>query len=123
MMSRSDDYDNNDISKKVEREPVLKPLPKRNTDLNSNKDIIKKVAIVTWEDITAYSRVEIPDDFEFFRLSKVTVGLLWRESQDYIVLVQDYDLSNKGKGFRHNDFHIIPRGVIKNINILGEVRF
>ncbi len=120
MMSSSRDYDKEEISKKVAQETILKPLPQNNSELPS-KGITKKVAIVTWEDITAYSRVEIPDDFEFFRLSKVTVGLLWRESKDYIVLVQDYDLSNRGKGFRHNDFHIIPRGVIKNINILGEV--
>lgn len=121
-MSDARDYDNNEIPKKVEQQPRLKPLPKRNPDLPS-KDIVKKVAMVTWEDIMSYSRVEIPDDFEFFRLSKVTVGLLWRESQDYVVLVQDYDVSNRGKDFRHNDFHIIPRGVIKNIDILGEVRF
>lgn len=84
--------------------------------------VIKKIALVTWEDITAYTRVEIPDDFEIYRLSKITVGILWRESPDYVVLVQDYDLSNRGKGYRHNDFHIIPRGIIKKIEILGEVQ-
>lgn len=84
---------------------------------------IKKVAAVWWEDITAYSRVEIPDDFEIFRLSKITVGLIWRETEDYIVLVQDYDLTNRGRGYRHNDFHIIPRGTIKKLDIMGEISF
>ncbi|MHB0977522.1 MAG: hypothetical protein ACYC1U_10105 [Candidatus Aquicultorales bacterium] len=83
----------------------------------------KPVAVVEWEDITAYSRVELPEDFEIFRLSKVTVGLLWKEAEDYIVLVQDYDLTNRGKGYRHNDFHIIPRGAIKKVSVLGEVEF
>lgn len=84
---------------------------------------IKNVAAVWWEDITAYSRVEIPDDFEIFRLSKITVGLVWKETEDYVVLVQDYDLTNRGRGYRHNDFHIIPRGTIKRLEVLGEVRF
>jgi len=84
---------------------------------------IKNVAAVWWEDITAYSRVEIPEDFEIFRLSKITVGLVWKETDDYIVLVQDYDLTNRGRGYRHNDFHIIPKGTIKNMAVLGEVRF
>ncbi|HCG99883.1 MAG TPA: hypothetical protein DE036_08920 [Actinobacteria bacterium] len=84
---------------------------------------IKCVQAVWWEDITAYSRVEIPDDFEVFRLSKITVGLVWKETDDYIVLVQDYDLTNRGRGYRHNDFHIIPKGTIKNMTVLGEVKF
>ncbi|MCL5291063.1 MAG: hypothetical protein M1548_00860 [Actinobacteria bacterium] len=83
----------------------------------------KPVAVVEWEDITAYSRVELPEDFEIFRLSKITVGLLWKEAEDYIVLVQDYDLTNRGKGYRHNDFHIIPRGAIKRVSVLGDVSF
>ncbi|MCL4499358.1 MAG: hypothetical protein M1335_03830 [Chloroflexi bacterium] len=83
----------------------------------------KRVAVVEWEDITAYSRVELPEDFEIFRLSKITVGLLWKEAEDYIVLVQDYDLTNRGKGYRHNDFHIIPRGAIRKVSVLGEVSF
>jgi len=84
---------------------------------------IKTVAVVWWEDITAYSRVEIPEDFEIFRLSKITVGLVWKETEDYIVLVQDYDLTNRGRGYRHNDFHIIPRGTIKRLEKMGEIKF
>lgn len=80
----------------------------------------KPLAVITWEDITAYSRVELPYDFSDYRLMKKTVGFVWAETDEYIVLVQDYDLSNKGKGHRHNDFHVIPKGVIKNIRYLGE---
>ena len=32
----------------------------------------------------------------------------------------DYDLTNAGKDYRHNDFHIIPRGVIRHLTVLGE---
>lgn len=80
---------------------------------------IKPLAIITWEDITAYARVELPEDFEKYRLIKKTVGFVWSESDEYLVLVQDYDLTNRGKKFKHNDFHIIPKGVIKEIRYLG----
>src|SRR5206468_796132 len=42
---------------------------------------------VEWEDITAYSRTAIPEDFE---------------------------------PYRHNDFHIIPRGVIRKLTYLTD---
>lgn len=112
--------------KKTGREMFANAETMRNIDFLEDEEremIEKPVAVVEWEDITAYSRVEIPDDFDIFRLSKVTVGLLWKEADDYIVLVQDYDLTNRGKGYRHNDFHIIPRGAIKKVTILGNVCF
>ena len=40
---------------------------------------------VEWEDITAYTRTAIPDDFEPYRLRKLTCGMLWKETADYIV--------------------------------------
>jgi hypothetical protein len=73
---------------------------------------------VEWEDITAYSRTAIPEDFEPYRLRKLTCGILWKETADYVVIVGDYDITNAGKDYRHNDFHIIPRGVIREINVL-----
>jgi hypothetical protein len=87
-------------------------------DLPDEKKV-KPLAVITWEDITAYARVEIPEDFEKYRLLKKTVGLIWAEAEDYLVLVQDYDMTNKGKSYRHNDFHIIPKGVIREIKYLG----
>ena len=82
---------------------------------------VKPLALIVWEDITAYTRIEIPDDFDVLRLTKITVGILWKESDDYLVLVQDYDLSNRGKGYKHNDFHIIPRGAVKEVRMLGQI--
>jgi hypothetical protein len=73
---------------------------------------------VEWEDITAYSRTAIPEDFEAYRLRKLTCGILWKETDEYIVIVGDYDLTNAGKDYRHNDFHIIPRGVIRELTVL-----
>ena len=80
----------------------------------------RPLVAVEWEDITAYSRTAIPEDFESFRLRKLTCGILWKETDEYVVVVGDYDLTNEGKDYRHNDFHIIPRGVIRQLTILGE---
>jgi hypothetical protein len=75
---------------------------------------------VEWEDITAYTRTALPEDFEAYRLRKLTCGLLWKETPDYIVVVGDYDITNAGKDYRHNDFHIIPRGVIRQLTVLRD---
>jgi len=42
------------------------------------------------------------------------------ETDDYIVIVGDYDITNAGKDYRHNDFHIIPRGVIRQLTVLRD---
>ena len=39
---------------------------------------------VEWEDITAYSRTAIPEDFEPYRLRKLTCGILWKETAEYV---------------------------------------
>ena len=83
-------------------------------------EISAPLVAVEWEDITAYSRTALPDDFEPYRLRKLTCGLLWKETADYVVVVGDYDISNEGKDYRHNDFHIIPRGVIRQLTYLRE---
>src|SRR5881628_79690 len=75
---------------------------------------------VEWEDITAYSRTAIPEDFEPYRLRKLTCGMLWKDTTEYVVIVGDYDLTNEGKDYRHNDFHIIPRGVIRKLTYLSD---
>src|SRR6266508_3062494 len=75
---------------------------------------------VEWEDITAYSRTAIPEDFEPYRLRKLTCGMLWKDTTEYVVIVGDYDISNEGKDYRHNDFHIIPRGVIRKLTYLTD---
>src|SRR5712691_12928431 len=75
---------------------------------------------VEWEDITAYSRTAIPEDFEPYRLRKLTCGMLWKDTAEYVVVVGDYDITNEGRDYRHNDFHIIPRGVIRQLTYLRE---
>ena len=75
---------------------------------------------VEWEDITAYSRTAIPEDFEPYRLRKLTCGMLWKDTTEYVVIVGDYDITNEGKDYRHNDFHIIPRGVIRKLTYLTD---
>src|SRR5213594_2682595 len=44
---------------------------------------------VEWEDITAYSRTAIPEDFEPYRLRKLTCGMLWKDTTEYVVIVGD----------------------------------
>lgn len=110
-----------DYTLDAELEALVKPNQRIKPKSGRSKTTVKTIALVIWEDITAYTRVEIPNDFEVFRLTKMTVGILWKEADDYLVLVQDYDLSNHGKGYRHNDFHIIPRGAIKEVRLLGEI--
>ena len=89
--------------------------------LDSGSAVPTQLVAVEWEDITAYSRTAIPEDFESFRLRKLTCGLLWKDMPEYIVVVGDFDLTNEGKDYRHNDFHIIPKGVIRKLTYLTEV--
>jgi hypothetical protein len=88
--------------------------------LDSGSAVPTQLVAVEWEDITAYSRTAIPEDFEPFRLRKLTCGLLWKDAAEYIVVVGDYDLTNEGKDYRHNDFHIIPKGVIRKLTYLSD---
>ena len=46
--------------------------------------------------------------------------MLWKDTTEYVVIVGDYDITNEGKDYRHNDFHIIPRGVIRKLTYLTE---
>src|SRR5207244_2514576 len=55
---------------------------------------------VEWEDITAYSRTALPEDFEPYRLRKLTCGLLWKDTPEYVVVVGDYDITNEGRDYR-----------------------
>jgi hypothetical protein len=87
--------------------------------LDSGSAVPTQLVAVEWEDITAYSRTALPEDFEPFRLRKLTCGLLWKDAAEYVVVVGDYDLTNEGKDYRHNDFHIIPKGVIRKLTYLS----
>src|SRR5688572_14288001 len=60
---------------------------------------------VEWEDITAYSRTAIPEDFEPYRLRKLTCGMLWKDTTEYVVIVGDYDITKDRKSTRLNSSH------------------
>ena len=113
-------------SQPVRVRPVLGPpcTEKRTTRKVVEGRAVDQVAAplvaVEWEDITAYSRTALPEDFEPYRLRKLTCGLLWKETAEYVVIVGDYDITNEGRDYRHNDFHIIPRGVIRQLTYLRE---
>jgi len=92
----------------------------RGKALNEQGRAPTQLVAVEWEDITAYSRTALPEDFEPYRLRKLTCGLLWKDTSEYVVIVGDYDLTNEGKDYRHNDFHIIPRGVITKLTYLSD---
>jgi hypothetical protein len=83
-------------------------------------EITAPLVAVEWEDITAYSRTALPEDFEPYRLRKLTCGLLWKDTPEYVVVVGDYDITNEGRDYRHNDFHIIPKGVIRQLRYLSD---
>jgi hypothetical protein len=83
-------------------------------------EITAPLVAVEWEDITAYSRTALPEDFEPYRLRKLTCGLLWKDTPEYVVVVGDYDITNEGRDYRHNDFHIIPKGVIRELRYLRD---
>ena len=55
--------------------------------MDGSESVTDRLVAVEWEDITAYSRTAIPEDFEPFRLRKLTCGLLWKEMPEYIVIV------------------------------------
>ena len=103
---------------RTERSPIRAREKKALDGGTVNSDT--PLVAVEWEDITAYSRTAIPEDFEPYRLRKLTCGMLWKETTEYVVIVGDYDISNEGKDYRHNDFHIIPRGVIRKLTYLTE---
>lgn len=88
--------------------------------LDGGSAVPTQLVAVEWEDITAYSRTAIPEDFESFRLHKLTCGILWKDMPEYVVVVGDFDLTNEGKDYRHNDFHIIPKGVIRKLTYLSD---
>ena len=119
------------IGRSISSQPVRgRPVLDRScTEKRTTRQVVEGRAVdqvaaplvaVEWEDITAYSRTALPEDFEPYRLRKLTCGLLWKETAEYVVIVGDYDITNEGRDYRHNDFHIIPRGVIRQLTYLRE---
>ncbi len=76
-----------------------------------------QLAIVEWEDIVAISRQPLPHhdkEVEDGQLIMQTIGYVI-EFTDYLIVVTSYDVTHKGEGYYHNDYTIIPRGVIRRV--------
>lgn len=76
-----------------------------------------RLVLVEWEDIVGITHATIPKsdrDLKQYQLIKHTMGYLI-ELDAHVVVVTDYDVTHDGGAFGHNDFTIIPRGVIKTI--------
>lgn len=87
-----------------------------NNEMNEIKNKYKLVK-VTWIDIFAFSRLsleEIEKDIEEYELYKSEVGYLVKETNDYIVIVHDLDLT----GGSDNYGSYIPRGNVIEIEYL-----
>lgn len=81
-----------------------------------------KIVMVEWEDIVGVVREPLPkyqDDLLEHQLLMQTTGLLI-EFTKYLVVVTDYDVTHHGAGWCHNDYTIIPRGVVRWVHELVE---
>lgn len=87
--------------------------------LRRSKQAKKLYVSITWEDIVSYPREVMPTNFEARRLFKESVGILHKETSEYIVLVSEFDISNNGRKYCHNDYTIIPKGSIKVFKYLS----
>ncbi len=88
-------------------------------DIKVNDDISKKYPLVctTWEDIVNFGRLsleEIQDDMEDHRLYKKEVGYLVKKTNEYLVIINDLDLS----GGSDNYGSLIPVSVVLDIEYL-----
>ena len=82
------------------------------------------LALVEWEDIVGRTRQEVPDSEEELkghRLIKHTVGYI-KQFENHLLVITDFDVTNKGRGFLNSDFTIIPNGVIQKVIYLSPVR-
>lgn len=81
-----------------------------------------RLAIVEWEDIVGVTHQPLPhfdSEVEEWQLIKQTVGYVI-EFSGYLVVVTDYDVTHKGEGYCHNDYTIIPKGVVRSVHDLEE---
>lgn len=82
------------------------------------------IMLVEWEDIVSIARQPIPsvNDLDNYTLIQHSVGYCIINNKDYIVIATDYDKTHSGQEYCHNDFTIIPRGVIRKTSILKEAK-
>jgi len=79
-----------------------------------------KLAIVEWEDIVGVTHQPLPRhdaNLKEWQLVKQTIGYVI-EFAEYLVVVTDYDVTHQGSGYCHNDYTMIPRGVVRSVHDL-----
>lgn len=82
-----------------------------------------KLVLVEWEDIVGVTHQPLPkyeDELLEHQLLKQTTGFLI-EFAKHLVVVTDYDVTHHGVGYRHNDYTVIPKGVVRWVHELEEI--
>jgi len=82
-----------------------------------------KIVLVVWEDIVGLTHKPLPVcDSEIRPLVKHTIGYLI-EFAEYLVVVTDYDETHAGGGgYGHNDYTVIPKGVVLEVIELTRIK-
>jgi hypothetical protein len=70
-----------------------------------------ELVAVKWEDVTTLARFGLDTDFESKRLYKLSVGFLIEETDEYIVIADDMDLSGAPES-ANNYGTLVPKGCI-----------
>lgn len=72
---------------------------------------------VKWEDITSLARFNLQDDFEAKRLYKLSVGFLVKETDEYVVIADDLDLTLSPDSC-NNYGTLIPKGCVRRWQVI-----
>jgi len=72
---------------------------------------------VKWEDITSLVRFSLSQDFEHKRLYKMSVGFVVKETDEYVVIADDVDLT-WDRDSANNYGTLIPKGCIREWNVI-----
>jgi len=72
---------------------------------------------VKWEDITSLVRFSLSQDFELKRLYKLSVGFVVKETDEYVVIADDVDLT-WDLDASNNYGTLIPRGCIREWTVI-----
>ena len=72
---------------------------------------------VKWEDITSLVRFSLNQDFEHKRLYKLSVGFVVKETDEYVVIADDVDLT-LDRDSANNYGTLIPKGCIREWTVV-----
>jgi len=83
--------------------------------------LVKKVVLVKWNDISKSTNSELDEraSIDSFLGVMETTGVIWKESDDCILLAQEFWNFNGKLSVR--DWVVIPKSVIIDIMIMGEM--